>query len=138
MIPNNFPQNVDIPGGQLLYVSKTGEVKYTAPHAPTLPAGANSTGFWIEGALTDHSFENSRGNWLACPEQINGTIQYQLLLNISGEHPPMMKDIHLCWGINLGLASATHNASQLAYDAFKPYFDPVLPTKPTTNSSRSH
>ncbi|MCJ1248661.1 hypothetical protein MMC30_005879 [Trapelia coarctata] len=68
--------DVDVPGGQLLYVTARGALSYTAPHSGAIPPGAVSTGFVYEpGPSYGHFSFSGLGatGFLACPVAGAGT-----------------------------------------------------------------
>ena len=64
-------QDVEVPGGQLMYVEPGGAVGYTQAHSAFIPPGSDTTGFTLTRAGRDHarwSFEGfgARG-FMGCP-----------------------------------------------------------------------
>ncbi|KAK6340213.1 hypothetical protein TWF730_001980 [Orbilia blumenaviensis] len=61
--------DVQIPGGQQLYVDQTGALRYTPPGKPAVPEGVVSNGFRIKyGDDKKLYFSHTKGSFLACPD----------------------------------------------------------------------
>ncbi|KAL8792121.1 MAG: hypothetical protein Q9195_005296 [Heterodermia aff. obscurata] len=65
-------QDVEVPGGQHVYVAASGALAYTVPHSNIVPKGAHSRSFALDRTSgTNSSFTYSgtgkASGWLACP-----------------------------------------------------------------------
>ncbi len=85
--------NVEVPGGQQMYVEETGALGFTQAHSAAIPEGAVLGGFTTRGYFGFTGLEtvpnsNTAGSTLlACPVVANGTgpgLVYQVFANISG------------------------------------------------------
>ncbi|KAK3944340.1 carbohydrate-binding module family 52 protein [Diplogelasinospora grovesii] len=64
--------DVEVPGGQLVYLDPFWNVGYTQAHSASIPSGSITTGF---GAYQGGGFVNLNGNgwgWVACPPTAAG------------------------------------------------------------------
>ncbi|KAK6344789.1 hypothetical protein TWF718_006746 [Orbilia javanica] len=65
--------NVQVPGGQQLYIDETGALRYTAPGKPAPPVNALTLGFRIrQDPDKKLYFHHVRGSFVACPESQKG------------------------------------------------------------------
>jgi len=93
--------DVEVPGGQQVYITPSGEFGYTVAHSAALPAGAQVTGWQYTPAASQNSvgtlkISNGTG-FVACPT--NGTV-YQVLVSNG-------TDSDSCLGIDLATVAYT-------------------------------
>lgn len=84
-------QDVEVPGGQLIYVLPTGELGFTQGHSAYIPAGAATGPFeYIHDQPYDSWYFtgfNSDG-FLACPTSDNNGTQWQVFADIPNFQAP--------------------------------------------------
>lgn len=80
--------DVEVPGGQQLYVQKNGALAYTIPHSGAVPEGSYTSGFGYlenphEGEVSTWSFTGAGGatGLLACKTKDG---EYQVFANVKG------------------------------------------------------
>jgi len=76
-----------VPGGQQVYITKTGRVGYTQPHSASMPAGSTTTGWIYRPKYFDFGSSKAdqlshRKGLVACEYQNSGT--YQLYVQVPG------------------------------------------------------
>ena len=93
------PQDVEVPGGQYVYVAASGALAYTVAHSNIIPKGAHSRSFALDRTSpTSSSFTYSgtgkASGWLACP--VSGLV-YQIFANVELEDQNVpMKNVSAC------------------------------------------
>ncbi|RJE26329.1 IgE-binding protein [Aspergillus sclerotialis] len=79
--------NVEVPGGQQVYIAPGGALKFTAPHSASMPPGSIKSGFEYEpGNPFGHwTWKGQSGSgWMACPA--DGA--YQVFANVKDAEVP--------------------------------------------------
>jgi len=92
--------DVEVPGGQIVYVTPDGEFGYSIPHSAVLPDGAVTTGFVYSPAASENSvgtltFGNGAQGFLACPTANSTSVWSVSSTATNGSVPEQ------CLGINL-------------------------------------
>ncbi|KZF19262.1 hypothetical protein L228DRAFT_241922 [Xylona heveae TC161] len=78
--------DVEVPGGQQIYVAPEGYLGFTAPHSAYIPPGSSTDDFnYTPGSSFGYFGTTALGatGFLACPNA-NGTFPYQVFANING------------------------------------------------------
>ena len=92
-------QDVEVPGGQHVYVAASGALAYTVPHSNIIPKGAHSRSFALDRTSgTSSSFTYSgtgkASGWLACPVSV---AVYQVFANVELEDQNVpQKNVSAC------------------------------------------
>ena len=82
-------QDVSVPGGQLVYVTPTGELGFTQAHSASIPPGSALDGFTLSSTpvnsqLASLSFSNlGATGFLACPAGPNNTAPFKVFADVS-------------------------------------------------------
>ena len=114
-----FSQNVAVPGGQEVYVDKTGAHAYTVAQSHAVPNGGQTTSFGQSGtsseggSISDLLFHGVPSpGWLACPYEVNNIVEYQIYADISGVQVSGTSVTH-CHDIAIALVPS--NATAIPY-----------------------
>jgi hypothetical protein len=82
--------NVEVPGGQQVYVDKTGRMRYTIAHSGFIPPGSITGGFVYEaGAFGGNQpfadrLSHPKGGFVACPGKGKGKNTYRVYVARKG------------------------------------------------------
>jgi len=80
--------DVVVPGGQQIYIAKTGQLSYTQPHSAFIPSGAITTGFKIGKPAANTLQEvTAVEGFLACPKNSKNDASsspYQVFVDVKG------------------------------------------------------
>ena len=86
-LTNNPKKDVEVPGGQQVYIAPGGALKFTVPHSAAMPPGSIKSGFEYQpGQPFGHwtwTGESGSG-WMACPA--DGA--YQVFANVEDAEVP--------------------------------------------------
>ena len=80
------PKDVEVPGGQIVYVTATGRLGFTQAHSSAVPTGAATYPFNLtpEPQFGHFSFTGlGATGFLACPTKA-GTAPWQIFANVKG------------------------------------------------------
>ncbi|KAL2217023.1 IgE-binding protein [Thermoascus aurantiacus ATCC 26904] len=94
--PGGGALDVEVPGGQKIYVDPSGALRFTQAHSANIPAGSSQGPFTYTagnpfGKYT-YDGEGAKG-WMACPLQnkVKGQLIYQVFVNMPNAKPPTGK-----------------------------------------------
>jgi len=77
--------DVEVPGGQLVYVQPNGALGFTQAHSASIPTGSVTMTFTLVQGTSFGTFGFSglgANGFVACPT--NGTFPYQIYANVAG------------------------------------------------------
>jgi hypothetical protein len=98
---NITTQDVEVPGGQQVYVGPNGALGYTQAHSALIPAGSFTTGFVDTPGSAYGTFSftgDGATGFVACPTTASGA-PWQIFANIPGLVAPL-GDKNACLGFD--------------------------------------
>ena len=93
--------DVEVPGGQQVYLDPFWNVGYSQAHSASIPSGSLTTGF---GAYHGGGFVNLNGNgwgWVACPPTAAGGGGSDGSWNLVAKNDTNAATLGNCFGVNL-------------------------------------
>ncbi|KAF2088676.1 hypothetical protein K490DRAFT_73039 [Saccharata proteae CBS 121410] len=73
---DTLSMDVEVPGGQQVYIAPSGALTFTAPHSASMPEGSISNGFTLSEG-TSFGYLSWTNGFVACPSA-NGSAPYQV------------------------------------------------------------